>query len=129
MQSLSVETAHHAQRVVDEIIRIVETLQTQPKMGRIVPELNQPQIREHFIYSYRIIYEIEDEQLHILAVIHGRRPTRPSPRVEVSEVRLSNGAGFIVAIAGNMMTMPGLPKVPAAEKIDVDADGNITGLF
>ena len=49
--------------------------------------------------------------------------------VEVSEVRLSNGAGFIVAIAGNMMTMPGLPKVPAAEKIDVDADGNITGLF
>ena len=49
--------------------------------------------------------------------------------VEISEVRLSNGAGFIVAIAGNMMTMPGLPKVPAAEKIDVDSDGNITGLF
>ena len=49
--------------------------------------------------------------------------------VEVSEVRLSSGAGFIVAIAGNMMTMPGLPKVPAAEKIDVDASGNITGLF
>ena len=49
--------------------------------------------------------------------------------VEISEVRLSNGAGFIVAIAGNMMTMPGLPKVPAAEKIDVDENGNITGLF
>ena len=49
--------------------------------------------------------------------------------VEISEVRLSNGAGFVVAIAGNMMTMPGLPKVPAAEKIDVDANGNITGLF
>ena len=49
--------------------------------------------------------------------------------VEISEVRLSNGAGFIVAIAGNMMTMPGLPKVPAAEKIDVDAQGNISGLF
>ena len=49
--------------------------------------------------------------------------------VEISEVRLSNGAGFIVAIAGNMMTMPGLPKIPAAEKIDVDAEGNITGLF
>jgi formate--tetrahydrofolate ligase len=44
-------------------------------------------------------------------------------------VRLANGAGFIVAIAGNMMTMPGLPKVPAAEKIDVDKDGNIVGLF
>jgi formate--tetrahydrofolate ligase len=49
--------------------------------------------------------------------------------VEISEVRLSNGAGFIVAIAGNMMTMPGLPRVPAAEKIDVDENGNISGLF
>ncbi len=45
--------------------------------------------------------------------------------VEISEVRLANGSGFIVAIAGNMMTMPGLPKVPAAEKIDVDKNGNI----
>ena len=49
--------------------------------------------------------------------------------VEISEVRLANGAGFIVAIAGNMMTMPGLPKVPAAEKIDLSDDGVITGLF
>ena len=49
--------------------------------------------------------------------------------VEISEVRVSSGAGFIVAIAGNMMTMPGLPKVPAAEKIDVDNDGRISGLF
>jgi len=49
--------------------------------------------------------------------------------VEVSEVRLANGAGFIVAICGNMMTMPGLPKVPAAEKIDVDDKGEISGLF
>ncbi len=49
--------------------------------------------------------------------------------VEISEVRVSNGAGFVVAIAGNMMTMPGLPKVPAAERIDVDENGNISGLF
>ena len=49
--------------------------------------------------------------------------------VNISEVRLANGAGFIVAIAGNMMTMPGLPKVPAAEKIDVDENGKIIGLF
>ncbi len=49
--------------------------------------------------------------------------------VEISEVRPAHGAGFVVAIAGNMMTMPGLPKVPAAEKIDVDAGGNISGLF
>lgn len=49
--------------------------------------------------------------------------------VEVSEVRLANGAGFIVAIAGDMMTMPGLPKVPAAERIDIDDNGKISGLF
>ncbi|MCY4425414.1 MAG: formate--tetrahydrofolate ligase [Halieaceae bacterium] len=49
--------------------------------------------------------------------------------VEISEVRLAGGAGFIVAVAGNMMTMPGLPKIPAAEKIDLDGDGNICGLF
>jgi len=49
--------------------------------------------------------------------------------VEITEVRLANGAGFIVAIAGNMMTMPGLPKVPAAERIDITDAGVITGLF
>ncbi|HIF53640.1 MAG: formate--tetrahydrofolate ligase [Methylococcales bacterium] len=49
--------------------------------------------------------------------------------VEISEVRLANGAGFIVAIAGSMMTMPGLPKTPAAERIDITDDGIITGLF
>ncbi|WP_347987407.1 formate--tetrahydrofolate ligase [Methylomonas sp. AM2-LC] len=49
--------------------------------------------------------------------------------VEISEVRLANGAGFIVAIAGDMMTMPGLPKTPAAERIDISDDGVISGLF
>jgi formate--tetrahydrofolate ligase len=49
--------------------------------------------------------------------------------VHIREVRLANGAGFVVAIAGDMMTMPGLPKVPAAEFIDVDDDGRISGLF
>ncbi|WP_373017899.1 formate--tetrahydrofolate ligase [Thiomicrorhabdus sp.] len=49
--------------------------------------------------------------------------------VEISDVKLENGAGFIVAIAGNMMTMPGLPKVPTAEKIDISDEGVITGLF
>ncbi len=49
--------------------------------------------------------------------------------VTINEIRLSAGAGFIVALAGNIMTMPGLPKVPAAENIDIDEDGRITGLF
>ena len=49
--------------------------------------------------------------------------------VHVTEVRLANGAGFIVAICGDMMTMPGLPRTPAAERINIDDAGNISGLF
>lgn len=49
--------------------------------------------------------------------------------VTINVVRISNGAGFIVAEAGDIMTMPGLPKNPAAEKIDVDSNGVISGLF
>jgi formate--tetrahydrofolate ligase len=49
--------------------------------------------------------------------------------VNVKEVRVSNGAGFIVVLTGDIMTMPGLPKVPAAEKMDIAEDGSILGLF
>lgn len=49
--------------------------------------------------------------------------------LHVREVKISAGAGFVVVLTGKVMTMPGLPKRPAAERIDVDDDGNITGLF
>ena len=49
--------------------------------------------------------------------------------ITVRNLRVSAGAGFLVALTGDIMTMPGLPKVPAAEKIDVDENGKITGLF
>ena len=49
--------------------------------------------------------------------------------IPVREVRLSAGAEFIVAICGEIMTMPGLPKVPSADSIDVNAEGKIVGLF
>ena len=49
--------------------------------------------------------------------------------VGIREVRLSAGAEFVVAICGDIMTMPGLPRVPAANNIEVDAEGRITGLF
>ena len=49
--------------------------------------------------------------------------------VTVRKIKVSAGAGFIVALTGNIMTMPGLPKIPAAEKIDVDENGKISGLF
>lgn len=50
-------------------------------------------------------------------------------KLNVREIKVSAGAGFIVAVTGTIMTMPGLPKRPAAENIDIDADGNISGLF
>ena len=59
----------------------------------------------------------------MLAVQHSRNI------VPVREVRLSAGAGFVVAICGEIMTMPGLPRVPAAESIRFDGDGRIEGLF
>ena len=50
-------------------------------------------------------------------------------RISVRNLKVSAGAGFIVALTGDVMTMPGLPKSPAAERIDVDSEGRITGLF
>ena len=50
-------------------------------------------------------------------------------RITVRELRISAGAGFIVALTGNILTMPGLPKKPAAENMDIDVNGKITGLF
>ena len=50
-------------------------------------------------------------------------------QITIKDLRLSNGAGFVVAYAGDIMIMPGLPKVPAANKIDVDNNGVVSGLF
>jgi formate--tetrahydrofolate ligase len=66
-------------------------------------------------------YSLTDDQTKL------GRPT--GFKVTVREVRLSAGAGFLVAITGAIMTMPGLPKRPAAMRMDIDADGVITGLF
>jgi formate--tetrahydrofolate ligase len=59
-----------------------------------------------------------------------KRPGRPRGfTVTIRDVALSAGAGFVVAYAGDILTMPGLPRVPGAEGIDIDASGNIVGLF
>ena len=50
-------------------------------------------------------------------------------RIKVQKAKVSAGAGFVVVLTGDIMTMPGLPKVPAAEKVDVDENGRISGLF
>ena len=63
---------------------------------------------------------------------HLRELIEDSPEgftVEIREVYMSAGAGFVVAIAGSIMTMPGLPKRPAAEMIDINENGDTVGLF
>ena len=49
--------------------------------------------------------------------------------ITVKDVKLNNGAGFLIVYTGDIMTMPGLPKIPAANNMDIDKDGKITGLF
>jgi toxin ParE1/3/4 len=70
---ISRDSPFYAHRVVEELYASADTLLRQPRMGRVVPELGQPTIRERFVYSYRLIYEITPSALHILAVIHGKR--------------------------------------------------------
>ena len=66
-------------------------------------------------------YSLTDDQTKL------GRPT--GFEITIRSVTVSAGAGFIVALTGDIMKMPGLPKVPAAEKIDVDSNGRISGLF
>ena len=73
------------------------------------------------VYKRQTQYSLTDDQTKLGA------PT--DFEVTVRNLKISAGAGFIVALTGEIMTMPGLPKVPAATKIDVDETGKITGLF
>ena len=67
------DSAFYAKAVIDKFISTAESLAAFPKIGRIVPELNDDLIREHFVYSYRLIYQINNSNIEILAVIHGKR--------------------------------------------------------
>lgn len=68
------DSIFYARKVLDDIIERAEVVGTMQQMGRIVPEINRREIREVFVYSYRIIYEIEDDtSVTILAIIHGKK--------------------------------------------------------
>ena len=70
---ISRDSLCHAQQVAERLFELGESLRKYPKIGRVVPELGDSQVRECFLYSYRLIYELKDEGIHILAVIHGKR--------------------------------------------------------
>lgn len=70
---ISRDSIYHARQVVERIFDLAQALPDQPRAGRQVPELGDERVRERFIYSYRLIYEIRGQDTHVLAVIHGKR--------------------------------------------------------
>ncbi len=117
-----------------------EELDIKEKIKVIAREIYGADDVEFTTSAKKQISEIEKLGLHKVPICVAKtqnslsdNPTllgRPSGfNISVKEVKLSNGAGFIVVLTGAIMTMPGLPKVPAANKIDIHEDGTIEGLF
>jgi toxin ParE1/3/4 len=67
------DSEFYARAVVSKILQLARSLKDFPWIGRIVPELNDENIRERFIYSYRIVYQIEQNRILVVAIIHGKR--------------------------------------------------------
>lgn len=67
------DSKYYALKVSQEFIEKSERLENFPKIGRIVPEIGNPNIRELIVYSYRLIYEITSNEIAILAIIHGKQ--------------------------------------------------------
>ena len=77
------DSVWYAKAVASKIVETAETIPNFPELGRVVPEIGNPAIRERFAYSYRIIYRIEPERVLVAAVIHGSRLLQPLvPRME-----------------------------------------------
>lgn len=73
----------YARAVVAKIVETAEAIPDHPELGRIVPEIDDQSIRERFVYSYRIIYRIEQERILVATVVHGSRLLEPFiPRIE-----------------------------------------------
>lgn len=70
---ISKDSRFYASSVVSEIISITRKLRNFPSMGRAVPEINDPAVREYLIYSYRLIYRVQGRQILIIAVAHGKQ--------------------------------------------------------
>jgi toxin ParE1/3/4 len=67
------DSKYYAKKVAQNIVAATEELVEFPKTGRIVPEIGEINVRELFVYSYRLIYEISTDRIKILAIIHGKR--------------------------------------------------------
>ncbi len=70
---IALDSKYYARKVIETIVDKESLISHSPRIGRIVPEIEDENIREIFVYSYRLIYEIAPEGVEVLAVIHGRR--------------------------------------------------------
>ena len=71
------DSSHYAKKMTQDIVAKTDILDELPRMGRMVPELGNETIRELSLYSYRILYEIKNQDVFVLAVIHKRRNFQP----------------------------------------------------
>jgi len=72
------DSPFYASAVVQKILDVAQSLGGFPNLGSIVPELGEPEFRERFVYSYRLIYRVSAAQVLIVAVVHGRRLLTPT---------------------------------------------------
>ncbi len=72
------DSSFYAESTVAKIFDTVESLSNHPQLGRMVPEVGQDNLRELFVFQYRIIYEIHEQEIHILTVVHGKRIFKPN---------------------------------------------------
>ena len=82
---ISKDSMFYARKVTEQIVDKSEALNNFPEMGRVVPEIGDANIREIFVYSYRLIYEVTSAGVQVLALIHGRRDF-PSDRFMREEI-------------------------------------------
>ncbi len=74
------DSPHYARYVVDALLGKSDDIEPFAERGRVVPELGDPNVRELFVYSYRLVYERSEDAIIVLAVMHGRRERPPIPR-------------------------------------------------
>ena len=71
------DSSYYARDVVARMVSLSESIPDNPELGRVVPEIRNPDYRERFVHKYRIIYRIESERILIVAVVHGSRQLEP----------------------------------------------------
>lgn len=71
------DSPHYARVVASRLVEAAEAIPDFPKIGRVVPEAGEPNLRERFVYSYRLIYRLQPGRILIVAVIHGSRLLQP----------------------------------------------------